>query len=230
MKELIDISDLSKSYVLGSGKVNALSKVDLKFNSGGIIALMGPSGSGKSTLLNLIGGLDTPTTGKIYINGSDISEYDKDRKATFRNKTVGFVFQNFNLVPVLTTLENVLLPAQLGKLEQNSAEIEQRARDLLQKVGLQDQTDQGVNRLSGGQMQRVSIARALINHPPIVLADEPTANLDHKTSEKIMLLLKDLCTSENTTIIIATHDPSVLDYCDRVITLKDGQLISDKNK
>jgi len=224
---LLELSRVTKSYMLGDTLVEALRGVSFKVPGGGIIALMGPSGSGKSTILNLLGALDKPTEGSVIVKGRDISTLTGDEQAEFRNSTIGFVFQNFNLVPVLTTFENVILPAQLGgKLRAD--EYEKRAVELLERVGLGKQIRQSVNRLSGGQMQRVAIARALINHPEIILADEPTANLDHDTAEKILVILRDLCEQEKTTVLIATHDHEVLPYCHRVITLHDGRLYRDE--
>ena len=189
---------------------------------------MGSSGSGKSTFMNLVGALDVPTKGKILVESQDLSALSLDQKARFRNKNVGFVFQNFNLVPVLSSFENVILPAQLSSID-FSYDIETRAKDLLCSVGLEKQMHQGVNKLSGGQMQRVALARALMNKPHIILADEPTANLDHLTSDKILQLMKELCEKEETTVIICTHDRAVLKYSDRVIELSDGKIISDSS-
>jgi len=224
---LLELSKVAKSYMLGDTLVEALRGVSFKVPGGGIIALMGPSGSGKSTILNLLGALDKPSTGQVLVKGRDISTLATDEQAGFRNSTIGFVFQNFNLVPVLTTFENVILPAQLGG-RSDKADYASRAVELLEKVGLGKQIHQSVNRLSGGQMQRVAIARALINKPEIVLADEPTANLDHDTAEKVLLILRDLCLQEKTTVLIATHDHEVLPYCHRIITLHDGKLYRDE--
>jgi putative ABC transport system ATP-binding protein len=219
------LQGVTKSYQLGTNLVQALNEVSLEVYQGGIVALMGPSGSGKSTILNLFGALDQPTSGKVIVLGREISRLGKDEQADFRNATIGFVFQNFNLIPVLTTLENVLLPSQIGQARVDDAD--SRAMQLLESVGLGKQIHQSVNRLSGGQMQRVAIARALINKPRIILADEPTANLDHKTSEKVLSVLRDLCNQENATVIIATHDQAVLPWCDRIVTLHDGRIASD---
>jgi putative ABC transport system ATP-binding protein len=212
---------------MGETEVVALHDVSLQIPAGGLIALMGPSGSGKSTLLNLIGALDRPTSGQVVVRGQDIARLGRDAQSAFRNATIGFVFQTFNLVPVLTTMENVMLPAQLGR-QASSEPVAERARNLLAKVGLAKQIDQRVNRLSGGQMQRVAIARALMNRPPIILADEPTANLDHDTADAVLTVLRDLSTSEGATVLVATHDQHVLSYCQRVIRLRDGRLASDE--
>jgi putative ABC transport system ATP-binding protein len=228
---LIEIQDVAKSYVLGGQDVHALKGVSLTIGQGGIVALMGPSGSGKSTLLNLIGALDVPSSGRVIVRGLDVASMGRDEQASFRNAAIGFVFQNFNLVPVLTTLENVLLPAQLGRTaakDKSGEALVERAKRLLAAVGLEKQANQSVNRLSGGQMQRVAIARALINKPPIILADEPTANLDHSTADTVLTVLRDLCTHEQATVVVATHDQHVLEYCKRIVRLKDGALLSDE--
>lgn len=224
--KLVDVNRVSKSFKLGQTTVNALVDVSVSAEPGGIIALMGPSGSGKSTLLNLIGALDSPTSGDISVAGTNLNKMGKDARASFRNAAVGFIFQNFNLIPILTTIENVLLPYQLSGTHDQSAE--KRAKVLLEKVGLSSQINQSVNRLSGGQMQRVSIARALINRPKLILADEPTANLDHATSDIVLEVMRDLCLTEGATVIMATHDYSVLKFCDRIISLEDGKLVKDE--
>lgn len=224
---LIEIKDVSKTYQMGETEVVGLKAVSFNIRKGGIVALMGPSGSGKSTLLNLIGALDTPTDGAVVVSGRDVTKMNRNDQAAFRNATIGFVFQTFNLVPVLTTLENVMLPAQLGRLEGGNA-LAERGKELLAKVGLGKQVHQSVNRLSGGQMQRVAIARALMNKPPIILADEPTANLDHDTADTVLSVLRDLCRDEGATVVVATHDQHVLSYCHRVIRLMDGKLLTDE--
>lgn len=226
-RALIQITQVTKQYRMGDVEVHALRGVSFNINKGGIVALMGPSGSGKSTLLNLIGALDIPSAGAVIVRDMDLSKLERDEQSTFRNATIGFVFQNFNLIPVLTTIENVMLPAQLGRQPLGES-LADRARVLLEKVGLGKQIHQRVNRLSGGQMQRVAIARALINKPPIILADEPTANLDHDTSDTVLTVLKELCLSEGATVVVATHDNHVLSYCHRVIRLIDGKLLSDE--
>ena len=226
---LIEINNVTKTYKLGETIVNALRGVSFQIDAGGIVALMGPSGSGKSTLLNLMGALDTPSSGSVYVNGSQVAELQKNEQAAFRNSSIGFIFQNFNLVPVLTTLENVMLPAQLGRHERPEG-LAKRASTLLEKVGLGEQINQSVNRLSGGQMQRVAIARSLMNKPPIILADEPTANLDHVTADTVLTVLQDACKDEGATVVVATHDHAVLDYCHRIIQVRDGSLFKDEVK
>lgn len=224
---LVEADHISKSFILGDTTVNALNDVNLKLSHGGITAVMGPSGSGKSTLLNLFGALDRPSVGRVLFMGNDLSALTADQRAAFRNRSIGFIFQNFNLIPVLTAHENVLLPHQLGG-EASVGEAQARAYFLLERVGLAQQTTQSVNRLSGGQMQRVAVARALMNKPRLVLADEPTANLDRDTADRILKVLQDLCTSEGATVLIATHDHAVLAYCQRVITMRDGKIMTDE--
>lgn len=219
---VIELRSVAKSFELGRSSIGALHSVSLKASSGVMTALVGPSGSGKTTILNLVGALDQPTSGTVLVAGQELGRLPPDALADFRNRTVGFVFQNFNLIPVLTTLENVMLPGQLGRASLPDAELVKRARQLLDRVGLGGQMDQPVNRLSGGQMQRVSVARALLNRPRVILADEPTANLDHSTSEKVLELLKSLCAEEDSAVLIATHDPAVLPYCSRIIRMRDG--------
>ena len=197
--------------------------------AGEMTALVGPSGSGKTTILNLVGALDQPSAGRVVVAGQDLKALGRDALAHFRNRTVGFVFQNFNLIPVLTTLENVLLPSQIGRSDEPEVVLMERACHLLDRVGLAAQMNQPVNRLSGGQMQRVSVARALMNQPKVILADEPTANLDHATSEKVLELLKALCVEEDAAVLVATHDPAVLPYCSKIIRLRDGLIVESED-
>ncbi|NBQ52186.1 MAG: ABC transporter ATP-binding protein [Proteobacteria bacterium] len=180
-------------------------------------------------MLNLVGALDQPSAGRVVVAGQDLKALGHDALAHFRNRTVGFVFQNFNLIPVLTTLENVLLPSQIGRSDEPEVVLMERACHLLDRVGLAAQMNQPVNRLSGGQMQRVSVARALMNQPRVILADEPTANLDHATSEKVLELLKALCVEEDAAVLVATHDPAVLPYCSRIIRLRDGLIVESED-
>ncbi len=223
---VVELCGVDKDFYLGENIVHALSGIDIKIRKSELTTIMGSSGSGKSTFMNLVGALDIPTRGKVVVEGQDLSSLSLSQKARFRNKNVGFVFQNFNLVPVLSSYENVILPAQLSSLD-FPYDIEQRAKELLCAVGLEKQMYQGVNKLSGGQMQRVALARALMNKPNIILADEPTANLDHVTSGMILELMKNLSIKEGSTIIISTHDRSVLKYSDRVVELSDGKIIQD---
>lgn len=227
METLIHFEQVTKFFDLGGSRIDALSEVSLKIAPGGMVALMGPSGSGKSTLLNLLGALDQPSTGKVVISNKDIAQLSLDARAEFRNQAIGFIFQNFNLIPVLSALENVMLPAQLAR-HATTEDVTARGLALLEQVGLSKQANQSVNRLSGGQMQRVAIARALINRPRIILADEPTANLDHATAAKVLEVLRQMSMSEGATVVIATHDHAVLKYVSRIINMMDGKITTDE--
>lgn len=221
-KELIRLQNVSKFYQMGETLVKALNQIEFKVYEGEFVAIMGPSGSGKSTAMNLVGSLDVPTKGTIYLDGTDISELTESELAQIRGKKIGFIFQSFNLIPNLTTIENVMLPMMfLGKEEE---EREKRATELLKLVELGDRLDHYPNQLSGGQMQRVAIARSLANDPEVILADEPTGNLDTKTGETVMQFLTKL-NKEGKTIIMVTHDPeSAQKYADVVYWLRDGRL------
>lgn len=224
---LIKITDIRRNFVLGNEIVYVLKGVNLEINKGEYVALMGPSGSGKSTLMNLLGCLDTPTSGRYVLNGKDVSQMKDDELAGIRNTEIGFVFQTFNLLPRTTALDNVALPmiyAGYSKSERNT-----RATEVLKQVNLADRMDHQPNQLSGGQRQRVAIARALVNKPSIILADEPTGNLDSKTSVEIMKLFGDIHAQGNT-VILVTHEEDIAAYAHRVIRLRDGLIESDTSK
>jgi len=221
---LINISDLKRDFQLGTETIYVLKGIDLQINKGEYVALMGPSGSGKSTLMNLLGCLDTPTSGTYILNGKDVSQMHDDDLAEIRNKEIGFVFQTFNLLPRTTALDNVALPmiyAGYSKTERYA-----RATEVLTQVNLSDRMDHQPNQLSGGQRQRVAIARALVNKPSIILADEPTGNLDSKTSVEIMHLFNDIHKNGNT-VILVTHEEDIAKYAHRIIRLRDGLIESD---
>ena len=223
-QEVIKLENIKRFFKIGDVEVQALRGVDLTINKGEYVALMGPSGSGKSTLMNLLGCLDTPSAGKYWLSGQDVSQMDDDELAEIRNKEIGFVFQTFNLLPRSTALDNVALPlvyAGYGRTERN-----ERALKTLESVGLADRTDHKPNELSGGQRQRVAIARALINNPSIILADEPTGNLDTKTSYEIMELMEKIHEQGNT-VIIVTHEEDIARRAHRIVRLRDGVVESD---
>ena len=223
-KPLIEISRLCKTFVMGDTEVHALQNVDLSISQGEYVSIMGPSGSGKSTLMNILGCLDTPTTGRYLFRGTDVSTLDDDALSTMRGREIGFVFQNFNLLPKLTALQNVELPLMYAGVPQ--AERRQRAMQSLDHVQLSERMHHHPGELSGGQRQRVAIARALVTRPGILLADEPTGALDSHTSVEIMQLFRELNEQGNTVIVI-THDPGVADYARRKITIMDGTISSD---
>ncbi len=221
---LISISNLRKIYSMGEIEVRALDGVDLEVEAGDYLAIMGPSGSGKSTLMNLIGCLDTPTSGEYILNGHAVSRLDDSELALIRNSEIGFVFQTFNLLSRATALANVELPLIYARMP--SAKRRQRALEALERVGLADRVKHQPNELSGGQRQRVAVARALVNRPSILLADEPTGNLDSRTSEEIMALFDELNASGNT-IVLVTHEEDIADHAQRTIRLLDGRVTSD---
>jgi len=225
---MIEIKNVKKTYIAGDTKVKALRGVDLQIQAGEFISIAGPSGSGKTTLLNLIGCIDTLDEGKIQIGELVVSSMSKEEKTTFRREKLGFIFQSYNLIPVLTAYENVAFSLQLLGLK--DAEVRERSMKILKEVGLEGMEDRRPSRLSGGQQQRVAIARALVKKPVIVLADEPTANLDSHTGEDILKLMEDMNKKHGTTFIFSTHDKMVMDFAHRLVYLHDGECQSDERR
>jgi putative ABC transport system ATP-binding protein len=226
---LIELSQVSKTYDLGEVKVHALRSTDLRIDNGEYVALIGPSGSGKSTLMNVLGCLDRPTDGSYLLDGVEVVEMNRDARARIRNKKIGFVFQNFNLLSRTSAEENVELPLLYAKHFSARAR-RQRARKLLEMVGLGDRLDHHPAQLSGGQQQRVAIARALVNEPAILMGDEPTGNLDTRTSREVIELFAKLNREENLTVILVTHDQEIAKHARRIIVLRDGSVICDTTK
>ena len=224
---IINVKNIKKSYNVGTQEVHALRGIDLSVEKGEFMAIMGPSGSGKTTLMNIIGCLDTPTSGTYELNGKSVSSLEDDELASIRNKEIGFVFQSFNLLAKNSTLDNVLLPLKYAGESKNDAVI--KAKKVIERVGLTERLDHTPAELSGGQQQRVAIARALVNNPSIIFADEPTGNLDSKTGEEVMNLFKEL-NSYGQTIILITHEDSVAQQSNRVITIMDGLIKSDNRE
>jgi putative ABC transport system ATP-binding protein len=216
---VVNAQNLTKVYQMGDVEVHALRGLSVQISKGEVVSIMGPSGSGKSTLMNIIGCLDKPTSGDYFLDGEKVSELNDDQLATIRNRKVGFVFQNFNLLPRASALANVELPLRYSH---NGGKRRQRAKEALEAVGLGDRIYHQPNELSGGQQQRVAIARALVNNPAIVMADEPTGNLDTKSGDEIMDLLLKLNQENGTTLIIVTHDPEVASLTQRVVSIRDG--------
>jgi putative ABC transport system ATP-binding protein len=224
MSTVISVKDLRKTYIMGTNQVNALQSITLDISRNEYVALMGPSGSGKSTLMNLLGCLDTPTSGEYWLNGTNVSSMSDSELAEVRNKEIGFVFQTFNLLPRLSALENVALPLVYAGMSRTQRL--KRAEEVIDAVGLTDRMDHKPNELSGGQRQRVAIARALVNNPSIILADEPTGNLDTKTSYEIMDILEHIHKAGNT-IILVTHEQDIAEHAHRIVRLRDGLIESD---
>jgi putative ABC transport system ATP-binding protein len=222
---LLQVENLKKSYTRGDQKVEALRGVSLSIGAAQFVSIMGPSGSGKSTLLHLMGGLDRPTSGKVILNGESIDQLNDNELSLFRRRKLGFIFQFFNLLPTLSAIENVALPQLLdGK---SMPEIEARAKELLQMMGMEQRMHHKPDQLSGGEMQRVAIARALISDPLLILADEPTGNLDSKTGESVLTLLADMVKQTKKTIVMVTHDQKAASFGNRTIKVRDGSLESD---
>ena len=224
---LIRIVGLRKSYVLGDVSVHALRGVDVEIAAGTFVTVVGASGSGKSTFMNILGLLDRPSGGHYLLEGEDVSGFDRDRRAVLRNRKIGFVFQNFNLLPRTSALENVELPLLYNGQPHSGEERDRKALGLLEAVGLGERAHHMPNQLSGGQQQRVAIARALVNDPEILLADEPTGNLDSRTSVEIMEILQRLNRDKGITILLITHEHDIAEYGHRVITFRDGRVVSD---
>ena len=226
MTFIIETLDLVKEYKQGNQPLRVLNNINLQIQNGEFMAIMGPSGSGKSTLLNMLGALDLPTSGKVLIDGVDISTLNDNGLADLRNKDIGFIFQQFNLIQRLDALGNVELPLSISGVPQKKRE--ERAKKLLEMVGLGDRLDHRPNQLSGGEQQRVAIARALANDPPLFLCDELTGNLDSKTGQEIMTLLRQLNQEESKTFVLITHDPNVAQATDRLLMIRDGEIAGEK--
>ena len=220
---MIQLENILKSYPMGKGELKVLLGINLKIEKGEMVAIMGPSGSGKSTLLNLIGLLDRPTSGNYLLDGKEVGRLNSAEQSKVRGQKIGFIFQSFNLIPYLSAIGNVELGQKYaGKIDS------QIARESLAKMGLSDRLKHRPNELSGGEQQRVAVARALAKSPPIILADEPTGNLDSKTSKEIMTILTNLHSENNITLVMITHDPNIAHYCQRIINIQDGQIVSEE--
>jgi len=223
--ELIELKNIYKTYYMGDIDVPVLRGITLSIGKGEFVALMGASGSGKSTLINILGCLDHPTSGEYWLEGREISKVSADERANLRNHKIGFVFQNFNLLPRTSALENVMMPLSYTREHLSDKEVKHRAEELLKRVGLGDRMHHEPSELSGGQQQRVAVARSLINRPSVLFADEPTGNLDSKTSEEVLAMFKQLNTEEGITVIIVTHDPNVARHTQRQIHIHDGLIV-----
>jgi putative ABC transport system ATP-binding protein len=228
MPPVIAIRNLAKTYVVGEHEVKALRGVNIEVQAGEFLAVTGPSGSGKSTFMHIVGCLDRPTSGQYFLDGQDVSRMSKDALAAVRNKKIGFVFQGFNLLARTTALDNVELPLLYGGSTMRTAERHRRAKEMLTAVGLGERFDHMPNQLSGGQQQRVAIARALVNNPSILLADEPTGNLDTRTSIEVMGLFQRLNVDRGITVLLITHESDIAEYGTRIVTFRDGQVVADR--
>ena len=226
---VISLRNLSKTYLLGDNKVHALRDVSIDVRQGEFVTIIGPSGSGKSTMMHILGCLDRPTSGQFLLNGRDVSSLPRDELAGIRNKQIGFVFQGFNLLPRTTALENVEVPLLYNHPVVSAAERHKRALAALTAMGLRERAHHHPSQLSGGQQQRVAIARALVNEPNLILADEPTGNLDTKTSIEVMALLQELREKRTITVVLITHDMDVARYGTRIVSIRDGQIVSDRS-
>jgi putative ABC transport system ATP-binding protein len=222
--EILKVENLVKTYGKGENKINAVDHISFKVNKGEFVAIVGASGSGKSTLLHLLGGVDRPTSGHVYIDSKDVYAMSDDNLAIFRRRQVGLIYQFYNLIPILNVKENITLPCDLDNKEVDQDHL----KDLIKTLGLENRVDHLPNQLSGGQQQRVSIGRALINNPAIILADEPTGNLDSKASDEIISLLKLSNKKFNQTVIMITHDLEIAKEADRIITIEDGKIVKDE--
>ncbi len=224
--KIITTENLTKVYGSGDTAVTAVNHLNLEIESGQFTAIIGSSGSGKSSLLNLLGGLDTPTEGSVMIDGTDIYTLSDEKRSVLRREKIGFIFQNFNLIPVLSVEENIAMPALLDGRKVDPAEMD----ELLKILSLENRRTHLPNELSGGQQQRVSIGRALINHPPVILADEPTGNLDSRNTTEVMNMLIDAVKTRNQTLVLITHEPEIAEMADRVLQIEDGHIVSDTAK
>jgi ABC-type lipoprotein export system ATPase subunit len=223
--ELIRLHDITKTYYLGEVDVPVLKGVSLEIGRGEVVALMGASGSGKSTLMNILGCLDRPTSGQYWLDGQEVSRLSGDDRALIRNRKIGFVFQSFNLLARTSALDNVIMPLAYTNTTLSDREARERGKQMLERVGLADRLDHEPSQLSGGQQQRVAIARALVNRPPLVFADEPTGNLDSRTSKEILEMFQRLSADEGITVVLVTHDAGVANYAQRTIRISDGLIV-----
>lgn len=224
-KAIIELQNVRKTYLMGDVKVHAICGIDLKIYKGEFVAIIGHSGSGKSTLMNIIGSLDLPTSGKVKLDGVDITTLNESELAQWRGRKIGFVFQSFNLIPTLTAIENVMLPLMFKNV--SAEEAKERSRKMLERVGMGHRLNHLPKELSGGEQQRVAIARALVVEPEVILADEPTGNIDYKSGLEIIGLLKKLNKEDKRTVIVVTHERFVAEHADRIIELRDGKIIKD---